>query len=227
MSVALVTGYVRLNNRNRGHEEYVRLAGELLSLHRPTVAFLDGITPPDGVVSVPYSLRDCWMTDMAHHAKIPAGNHQKDTAAYHSVQHEKTRWIAEAAGMVDAEWLVWCDIGIFHNPAIHPQHVLSLLRSVERERPLRITLPSIWPLDASSPIPTGRVCWYVAGGVAIVPRAMAADWHELVRAAAVEHYEKTGYVTWEVNTWAAAVKANPAMFSLYEADHDETMFSIT
>lgn len=225
MSVALVTGYVRLNNRNRGHDEYSRLAGDLLSIHRPAVAFLDGITAPAGVTSFPCSLRECWMADMAHNAKIPAGNENKDTAAYHVVQHQKTKWIASAASATDADWLVWVDAGIFHNKSIRPQHVSELLDRVWREKPTRITLPSIWPLDAKSPIPTDRVCWYVAGGVAIVPRVMAVRWHELVCNAATKHYQSTGCVTWEVNTWAKVAQEKPWLFSLYEADHNETMFA--
>lgn len=224
-NVALVTGYVRLDSPHRAHADYARLAGELLALHRPTVAFLDGIDAPPGVIALPASLYECWLYPMAQQAKTPGGNTFKDTAAYHTVQHQKTKWLAIAADHTDADWLVWIDAGILHNPRIRPEHVTAFLAQVAARRPDRITLASIWPLDSGHVLPW-RVNWFVAGGVAVVPKRLADLWQTLCQRAATELYTTTGQVTWEVNTWAAVAKARPDLFDTYAADHDESLFSL-
>lgn len=222
--VAIVTGYVRLDNAHRCHADYARLGGELLALHRPTVAYLDGLDAPPGVTVLPASLWDCWLWPMAQSAQAPPGNPAKDTAAYHTVQHQKTAWVADAVNHTDAGWLVWIDLGILHNPKIRPEHITAFLSQVTERRPDRVTLPSIWPLDSGELLPY-RINWFVAGGVFVVPRSLASVWHHLCQRAATELYTRTGQLTWEVNTWAAVARARPDLVDTYPADHDETLFA--
>lgn len=222
--VAVVTGYVRLDNGYRCHADYVRLGNELLGLHSPTVAYLDRMDAPAGVTVRPASLWSCWLWPLAQQATPPAGNPAKDTREYHAVQHQKTAWLADAVSHTDADHLVWIDLGVFHNERIRPDHVTAFLAAVAERRPDRITLPSIWPLDSGEVLPW-RVNWFLAGAVAIVPRHLASLWQTLCQRAATEFYTKTGGVTWEVNTWAAVAKARPDLVDTYQADHDETLFT--
>lgn len=225
-TAALVTGYVRLDSPNRPHADYERLGLELLSTHRPAVAFLDGLTAPDGVQGLPASLEDCWLWPLARDAAIPAGNPAKDTAAYHAVQAAKTGWLAMATAHTAEEWLVWIDFGILHIQSIRREAILEFFARVPVAAAAdRITLPSIWRLDAGSVIDCSRVNWYVAGGVAIVPRHLATVWHELVVDEATEWHRYTGAVTWEVNIWARVAQKRPDLFAFYQADHDGSLFA--
>lgn len=218
----LVTGYVRLDNGNRSHGEYERLAGELLHLHSPAVAFLDGIAAPWGVCALPASLRDCWLWGTASRASIPVGNPLKDTAAYHAVQHQKTAWLAEAADHTDADTLVWIDIGVLHNRSILDRHIPAFLAAVAARPPARITLPSIWSPGPGAVSPHA-VNWTFAGTVAVVPRHMASLWDSLCRSEAAALFDDLGMVTWEVNTWANVARRHPDLFDTYQANHDHTL----
>jgi hypothetical protein len=220
---ALVTGYVRLDSPHRPHAEYARLGRELLDCHSPAVAFLDGIDHPTATVR-PASLESCWLWHVARDAALPPGNASKDTAAYHAVQHQKTAWLAAAADHTAAELLVWVDFGVLHIPSVTREAVAAFFSRVPRAPRDRITLASIWPIDGSSVVDCSRVNWYVAGGVAIVPRHLAAQWHELVVDTACQYHAYTGAVTWEVNIWARVAQSRPSLFAFYASDHDASLF---
>ena len=219
----LVTGYVRLDLANRCHDRYADLGRQLTALHRPTVAFLDGLEADSEATVLPASLDRCWLWQHARNARTPPGNPAKDTAAYHSVQHQKSAWLAEASNRTDAQVLVWIDYGILHVPGVTLQLIGQFLQRAGTAS--RITLPSIWPLAVDTPVDSSRPCWFVAGGVVIVPRHMAHTWHVMVEDEALTHLRKTGQVTWEVNTWARVIQQHPSMFAVYSADHNATLFS--
>lgn len=224
-SACLVTGYVRLNLGNRSHNRYAELGGRLTALHRPTVAFLDGLPCPADVTVVPAALESCWLWPHARNAATPYGNPQKDTAAYHAVQHQKTAWLAEASSHTEASTLVWIDYGILHVPGVTLEVIGQFLARAGAAPRNRITLPSIWPLSLDVSVDSSRPCWFVAGGVVIVPRHMAHTWHVMVEDEALTHLRKTGQVTWEVNTWARVIQQHPTMFAVYPADHNATLFT--
>ena len=224
--VCLVTGYVRLDNPNRRHGVYVGLGRRLMALHRPVVAFLDDVDAPEGVIALPASIERCWLWERATSAALPAGNPQKDTAGYLTVQHQKTAWLADAVDRTDADVLVWIDFGVLHNGRITEGLIVDFLTRVPRVSRDRITLPSIWPLAAPVDIRYDVPNWFVAGAIAIVPRHLAAWWHHLVQAAARQQLEASGRLTWEVNTWAAVARQHPSLFETYPADHNETLFTM-
>lgn len=222
-AACLVTGYVRLDLANRSHDRYAELGRTLTGLHRPTVAFLDGLEADAETTVLPASLERCWLWPHARNAQTPPGNPGKDTAAYHAVQHQKSAWLAEASNRTDTSVLVWIDYGILHVPGVTPELVGQFLQRAATVS--RITLPSIWPLATDTPVDSSRPCWFVAGGVVIVPRAMAHAWHVMVEHEALTHLRQTGHVTWEVNTWARVIQQHPSMFAVYPADHNATLFS--
>lgn len=221
----LVTGYVRLDLENRSHDRYAALGRGLTAIHRPCVAFLDGLEADATATVLPASLDRCWLWPHARNAATPCGNPEKDTAAYHSVQHQKTAWLAEASNRTDAGVLVWVDYGILHVPGVTPELIGQFLLRACMAPANRITLPSIWPLSSDTPIDSSRPCWFVAGGVAVVPRHLAHAWHVLVESEALTHLRQTGQVTWEVNTWARVIQQHPTLFAVYPADHNETLFT--
>jgi hypothetical protein len=202
MSVAVVTGYVPLPCDHRSADDYAALGSQLLALCGKSLAFRQ-------------PLADCWMANWMADAGMAVEPGGKDTAAYHAVQHEKSRWIARAAGAMEAETLVWIDYGLLHNRKIHPIHVTQLLEAVAATPPTRIVSPSF---GVQSPAPD-RINWTFLGTILVVPRALAFWFHSNVLDAA------TNPPTWEVNTWATVYRQNPDNFFLYGANHDETMFT--
>lgn len=229
MSATIVTGYVRLDSPWRSHESYVELGRRLLGLGLPTVAFYDGApsdlrADPD-VHVLPASLPACWFYEASRGATSPAANPEKDTTDYHVVQHQKTGWLAEVAAWPGADLLVWIDWGILHIEAIRERHIVEFMERVESAPRDRVTLPSIWCLWPRSVINWHRPCWFLAGGVAVVPARLARWWHDRCVEQATAHVRSTGETTWEVNTWAAVARCHMDRFNLYQADHDETLFT--
>jgi hypothetical protein len=202
VSVAVVTGYVRLPCEHRSADDYAALGSQLLDLCGNAIAFRQ-------------PLAECWMAKRMADAGMAVEPGGKDTAAYHCVQHEKSRWIARAAAVMDAETLVWIDYGLLHNRRIHPVHVTQLLEAVADTPPTRIVSPSF---SVQSP-PPDRINWTFLGSVLVVPRDVALWFHHAVADAA------TAPPAWEVNTWAAVYQSFPDRFFLYGANHDETMFT--
>ena len=82
-----MTGYVRLDLPNRSHAEYERLGGRLVE-----VAERAGFP----VVVAGGAVDDCWHWPVSDGARLPEGNPDKDTRAFHAVQHQKTAWVADA-----------------------------------------------------------------------------------------------------------------------------------
>lgn len=230
MATALVTGYVRLDSAHRSHDRYAALGHRLLGLGLPAVCFYDG--PAKDLSSCittrvrPATLAGCWLQSAAGGAKPPQGDPRKDTASYCIVQHEKSKWLADAAALVDADFLVWVDFGIFHLPHVRESHVVDFMDAVDRWAPRdRITAPQAWPLVGKPLIDWSRPAWYMLGGVLVMPRVLAGWFHDKCVQYATLQLESTGRTTWEVNTWAAVARESRNRFSFYTANHDETIFT--
>lgn len=225
----VVTGYVRLDNGNRGHVDYAALGSRLLSLGVPTTAYLDPIGTADirvgaGVEVWPVSLDDCWLRRMATKPLLPSGNPTKDTLDYHAVQHQKSSLIDAASVTASESVLVWIDFGLLHVRGVTEAGIVGLVsRLSERAALDRITVASIWgppPIGSVDPL---RVNWWCAGGVLVVPRTLAAWFDRRVRDTAESLYRLTGRVTWEVNTWAQVWAHHPERFAHWRCDHDGSL----
>jgi hypothetical protein len=229
MKVRIVTGYHRLD-AHRSHAEYARLGNQLLSLPVPITFFCDR---PDGFLTGPTAdvmpAGQYWLSEMIAHRpsgiepRLPrSDNPEKDTLAFHVVQHQKTKWLAQAAVEHPFDMLVWLDLGIFHVPGVTAEGVLSLLERVAKLPTDKITLASIWG-PPEPPVPTSFVAWHCAGGVAAVTGCYAVAFHGLVMEEARQLFEESHRITYEVNTWAAAWCRNPHVFHHYRCDHNQTI----
>lgn len=224
----VVTGYVRLNSGHRNHGRYLELGRRLLGLGLPTVCCYDG--PPDELQAPPTadirpaSLDRCWMREAARGATDPVPGDGKDTAEYVTVQHQKSAWLAQAAR--HSPVVIWIDFGIFHLPCgLTDGQVVEFVRRVEADPPKRICLPGIWPLPVPADVCPTRPAWYAAGGVVVMPAADAAWFDAAVRYHALSALHATGRATWEVNTWAAVIRAHPDRFAVWPANHDASLFA--
>jgi hypothetical protein len=229
MNVRIVTGYHRLD-AHRSHGEYVRLGNKLLTLPVPITFFCErghDFDIRENVEVMPAG--QYWLSEMI--SSRPSGieprrplsdNPEKDTVAFHVVQHQKTKWLAQAAVDHPFDMLVWVDLGIFHVPGVTAEGVLSLVERAAKLPTDKITLASIWgpPKDVAL---YSQVGWHCAGGVAIVPGTMAAYWHGLVVSAANELFDSFHRVTYEVNDWTAAWILAPQSFRHYLCDHNHTI----
>ena len=206
-----MTGYVRLDLPNRSHAEYERLGGRLVE-----VAERAGFP----VVVAGGAVDDCWHWPVSDGARLPEGNPDKDTRAFHAVQHQKTAWVADAAERLDVPALVWLDFGILHVPGVTEEAVVAFLERASR--PARaIGMASIWGPPGALPWPQ-RVAWHCAGGAFVAPARLARAWHEQVVSAAVD-VRLRGWATWEVNDWAWAWHRAPHLVSSWPYDHDATL----
>lgn len=225
----LVTGYVRLDSPNRSHGRYVTLGNELLSLPVPITAFIDPlgtaeIRPGHAVDVRPTSLDECWLWRQAKHAILPPGNPKKDTIGFHAVQHQKTAWLAAAVADAPENVLAWVDFGLLHVPGVTSAGIAGLIARASARAPRdRITMASIWGPPVPERLEFGRVQWWCAGGVLIVPRTMAAWLDRRVRESAESLLAATGRITWEVNVWAEVWSRNPERFALFACDHDASI----
>ena len=223
----LVTGYLRLDLPNRSHGDYEVLGARMLAAANGVEARVYGstawvpLTHPQTTL-VPQFLEDCWHWQLSDGATLPAGNPGKDTRAFFAVQHEKTAWVADAAERTDAEILVWLDYGLLHVPGITEAHVASFLARAATDAPRdRVGMASIWGFPGGVP-GWSSVGWWCAGGAFTCPRYLARPWHEAVVERAVG-LRSRGFVTWEVNDWAAAWLLNPGMVRAWRCDHDATL----
>jgi hypothetical protein len=225
----LVTGYVRLNSAHRGHGRYLELGRRLIGLGLPTMCFYDG--DPSDVLPTPKtkvrgaSLKSCWLYQDSRGALSPNGSHDKDTADYCVVQHQKTAWLAEAARLT-GDHVIWIDFGIFHlTVPINDRVVRAFWQKVQAAPPDRITIPTIWPMNGRPLIDWKTPAWYVAGGIVVVPPGLADWFHETAVRYATLQIDSSGRATWEVNTWSAILRDHPEKFHTYRADHDQTLFT--
>lgn len=243
MKTIIVTAYVPLSVRHRSVERYKELGAKLLNLGLPTVAFIDpaaGVQIPGNVIWQPASLNDCWYKKLlTPNVANPYGNDaKKDTLDYHSVQHEKTAWVARALQLTGADRAIWIDFGIFHmvqdgsNLQKLPPHtdddfgraILECVDRLERANDHKITMACIWPLS-DAPINCQEPQWYCAGSVFVVPRALGDVFDADVRHAAQQHIAETNSATWEVNTWAQVMQKHSDKFNAYYCDHNITLFT--
>ena len=223
----IVTGFVDVRSEHRGAAEYVGLGQQLLQLGLPTVLHLDGSTPVNAPVSttvIHTSFADCWLADRVplEIALPAAANPFKDSLAYLICIHQKSRWIADAFEHTDADLVAWIDFGCMHVPGVGPREITEFHSRLPRARRDVITVPSIWG-PPSGEIRLDAPAWYFAGGVLIVPRALAERFAQLVEQAATRLIE-SGRLAWEVNTWSIVWRDHPELFTHYACDHNASLF---
>lgn len=213
MKTRLVTAYVPIPNHPRTAEQYGALGEKLSGVPVPKKAFY-------------MRLEDTWLSKYI--AKLPfiprasdGDNPDKNTLAYHCVNHMKTTWLVQAADEYpDADVLVWVDYGIFHLPGVTNQHVYEFMGKVDDKA---IYAPGCW--DKPDIVESASPCWRFCGSVLAVPRKMVDQLDYEARVAARQHISATKNVEWEVNTWARVERKTKLPFSVFKADHNETLFT--
>lgn len=218
----LVTGYVPIGGHPRSAKEYGEL-GEM---------FTKVDCERGGCMIHPFYERveDTWLHKLLNDPAHPVGNvshsagdnPQKNSLAYHCVQHQKFGWLLKAmmTGPL-ADTYVWMDYGIAHVPGVTPDVVTDFMEAV---RPNDFAIPGCWT-DKGLLINDYFPCWRFCGGLMVVPQKMVKPLYLTMKKVVAAHIKKTHNVTWEVNSLAQAEQHFRADLRWYYADHNQTMFT--
>lgn len=208
----IVTGYIPIADHPRSAEEYGRLGEQLRELKSPIQPFYGAIT-------------STWLYQMIE--ALPfyptwaiADNREKNTLAYHCVQHEKFKWLYDSSKQDDeADTFVWLDYGIFHVPGVTAAVINDCLDRIKKDD---LAIPGCWSVgEVNDAFP----CWRFCGGFMVVPREYVQPLKNLIQAIVMLHTNVTKRITFEVNTLARAEQTGKLPFRWYKADHDQTMFT--
>lgn len=211
----IVTGFVPIPNHPRTSEEYGLLGENFKELNAPIHPFYE-------------TLEDCWLYRfLQKHGIKPThsegDNPEKNSLAYHIVQHQKFEWLCKAF-MYDRkpDVMIWMDYGIWHVPGVKPSVVKEFLQEVVR---WDLAIPGCWKVGDHRIEQVGDAYpnWRYCGGLMVVPRNCLMPLYQRVRMHVVGKLGRTNNVSWEVNTLAAVEQLMPIRW--YEADHNETMFT--
>lgn len=219
MVTQVVTGYIPIPKHTRTAAEYGEYGEKVF-----------GPLAGAGVDIKRYmeQYQDTWLWKYISRAKVPpthsAGdNGAKNTLAYMCVIHQKFGWLLKAAiENPKVDTFVWIDYGIGHVPGVTADVVWDFLQQV---KPNDFAIPGCWP-KGQAVLNDFMPCWRFCGGLMVVPRTHVHKLYKAIKGTALDHVNKTGNVTWEVNTMAEA-EQNKKLPKLrwYQADHNETMFT--
>jgi hypothetical protein len=211
MKARLVTGYIPIIDHPRKVEEYGALGEKLGGVPVRKKCFYQEVGTTwlaERLKLLPF--RPSWST---------GDNPQKNSLAYHCVQHQKTEWLKQAAAEYDDDMFVWVDYGIFHQPGVCNEAIFNFMESLDDRH---IYAPGCWP---QGPVHQQEPCWRFCGSVLSVPREHLDVLHQEVQHTAIDHILFTHNVEWEVNTWARVERRSQLPFCWYKADHDVTQFT--
>lgn len=210
--VKVVTGYIPIAGHPRTPQEYGALGEQLRELKVPVQPFYSAVTATwlyNLIKALPFE--PIWSVD-----DFP----EKNTLAYHCVQHEKFNWLYQAAQMdPDPDVFVWLDYGICHVPGVTPNVINEFLDRVKKND---TAIPGCWPVGQ---VDDRRPCWRFCGGVMVVDRRDVQPLKNLIQAIALLHINVTKNVTWEVNSLARAEQTGKVPIRWYAADHNEQLFT--
>lgn len=219
--VQVVTGYVPIVGHPRSSKEYGEL-GE--SVFGPLAAA--GVNIKRYMEHVDQT----WLWKHVNRAKRPPShsvhdNPQKNSLAYHCVNHQKFGWLLKAAIQDPRpETYVWIDYGVGHVPGVDCHVIWDFLQKIA---PKDLAIPGCHDMDPANVIVNDFYpCWRFCGGVLVVPRDRVHKLYKAVKGTALDHIATARNVEWEVNTLARAEKEGRLpKFRWYQADHNETMFT--
>jgi hypothetical protein len=196
----------------------------LASTNLPILLFLDKTLRDQGErlleqypnVKIEYTtLEKPWLPD--NELVLPTTRTQsKDTIDYFHIQLSKLRHLSRASQMVHTTHLAWIDFGIFYvmNDKDYAKQLLQQI--YEMKLPLNAVFsPGCWDPATIEYFEYNEIVWFHCGGFmagdARLFNDLCVKQDELVR-------RYLPLLTWEVNYWAMMDG-----FTIYTADHDETI----
>lgn len=216
----LVTGYCPIQGHPRSAKEYGELGENLFgglegnfTVH-PFYETVQETWLAKHIQSLPQPIAE----SLSHSA---GDNPEKNTLAYHCVQHQKFAWLLKALVLhPQADIFVWMDYGIGHVSGVTPEVVNNFMDVVRADD---LAIPGCWEREGLL-ISDFFPCWRFCGGLMVVPRDKVYKLYRGIKRRVVQHLVDTSNVTWEVNSLAKA-EPNLPPIRWYKADHNETMFT--
>jgi hypothetical protein len=218
MKVKLVTGYCPIPGHPRTAEEYGVLGEKFRAITKvPLKAYYTQ-------AAALWAQRLVWEASFrATHSE--GDNPEKNTVAYHAVNHQKSEWLLRA--MMDDpgyDSYVWVDYGICHLPGVTPELIEDFALRIGKDD---FAIPGCWGKpghmdDITDAYPSWRFC----GSVLVVPRDHVLAFDAAVKTTLTRHLQRMRNMPWEVNTWARVENRYATLpIRWYKADHNETLFS--
>lgn len=214
-TVGIVTGYVPIKGHPRSASEYGALGEIFTQIHgdfliHPFYETVGEMWLMKHIVSLPYAV-----------SHSVADNPQKNSLAYHCVNHQKFGWLLKAKMLHPSlKTLIWLDYGIGHVPGVTADVISEFITKVHHGD---FAIPGCWPKEGLV-INDYFPCWRFCGGLMVVPAARVYPFYKAVKNAAAASIRRTHNVAWEVNTLARAEPKLPGL-RWYAADHNQTMFT--
>lgn len=213
MNTVLVTAYIPIAGHPRGPAEYGELGEKIGILPVRKKCFYQ-------------QLDTCWMTKFVRGLPFTptpseGDNPDKNSLAYHIVNHQKSTWLKEAADEnPDADVVCWVDYGIFSQPYMNGSAIIDFFNRLDDSY---IYAPGCW--DKPAVIESAYPCWRFCGSVLSVPTKLVHEFDFECRAKARQHVLATRKVEWEVNTWSRVEQGKRKFpWKWYKADHDVSQF---
>jgi hypothetical protein len=219
MKIKVITGYVPIPGHPRSAKTYGELGDKL-----------NGLIDVCKVRPFYDTLNNCWMTKFLDGypvkcAPASADNKEKNTIAYHCVQHQKFEWLLRAMEEDnEPDTFVWIDYGIYSVPGMEREPIVDFLRRIKKND---LAIPGCWTRfdprceSVGDFFPNWRFC----GGVMVVPRRDIPMLHNAIKLMAAKRITQTQIITWEVNTLYRVEKENVLPIRWYQADHNPTLFT--
>jgi hypothetical protein len=220
MANALVTGYIPIKGHPRSAKEYGELGAEMFSK-------LDCVGGDFTIYPFYEQVQETWLWKLiqASHRNVThstADNPEKNSLAYHCVNHQKVGWLLKAAMRAPhVETFVWMDYGVGHVPGVTPAVVNDFMASI---RPNDFAIPGCWE-KGSFLISDFFPCWRFCGTLMVVPKDKIMALYRATKQTILKHITQQNNVPWEVNTLAEAEDAGLIRPRWYAADHDASMFT--
>jgi hypothetical protein len=217
MTIRIVTGYVPIPNHPRTAAEYGTLGEPLGTLPFPIKAFYNRV-------------QNCWLYKEVHKSNktlthSEGDNPQKNSLAYHIVQHQKFEWLGAATAIDnEADTFVWLDYGILHQPGVTVAVIEKFLKRVWID-PVDdvVTIPGCWPVNYSF-FKDDQPNWRFCGSLFVVPRHLVKPLALEMRKVTLKGIENTDNVTWEINDLSRLERKGKVPIRWYQADHNQSMF---
>ena len=217
-TVKVVSGFTEIPDHPRAGADYKALGEQLIEAigeHEGLFFDLPEQAPKDTWLAQ-------WLKSVPNVTHSVADNPEKNTLAYHCVQHQKFVWLRDALGQdpQPADIYVWIDYGILHVPGVTAAVIQKFLTRIE-DYGHAVVMPGCWP---RAPVRHDTPCWRFCGGLIAVPRGLVKSFATLALATTMRQIMTTRNVEWEVNTLARLEQADQVPILWYKADHNTSMF---
>lgn len=201
-------------------------------IHVPIVVFTDRPLPfvcPANCQIVLQSLEEFYTYPYSLHAsaRLPrVRNNEKDTREFMALINTKVEMVWQALPYFSEEvtHIAWIDAGIMKIVKNMYLVIAAFEAHTVAPWPSRsVAAPGCWA--STTPPSQDSICWRFCGGFFVIPTCILTPFYNAV-GSVLDSWLRAGHLAWEVNIWAALELKEPAWFTWWGADHNETMLEV-